>query len=556
MSQSVQLCPFRRYDHERNRRFGNHSPSVERNWRYWTSPKVFEQPQCHLESDTCYSHGQRDIPFQILSSQTSILESTLLSAHQSKAIDRPWIGQYCSSPSRYKEAAKETPVSIPLSDTGPLRMMVATTTYDLLWSHQLLLLREIDSLNSQIVAIRHTLDHSEQVLSQFNAPRRERKKSQWAHSTARHSLRDREQDVRVLLRNLAVCQAQIAAAHGTAYSMIGASNPASMPAMQNAGYQLRGRAWSSVGGSPQMAYQNGVQQVWDPSCTPDGPTTPVIQPNYPTIDARLTRPPPTEPRRPSRDSGFFEPPLFAHPFDLDTTSDTGNHVFTHEMMGLPQLNTVPIDSPTSNAALMSAISPRDTSNLAARLREATLSTTASVPAPASTSSSAPVLGPTAAAFTSLTPSFSAPSTQSAFTPAKKTLTFAPSVNDPPQRIHRNPTFASLSPILPSPQPTSLTPVPVARHQRRYSEAAISLIENRMREKAIKHQQTQTHSYASGIDIGGAGVVGRGNGVGVGGDSAKVYRRRGKSIADVAVQMWYRTPNGADLVEEMVWPLTA
>lgn len=36
----------------------------------------------------------------------------------------------------------------------------------------------------------------------------------------------------------------------------------------------------------------------------------------------------------------------------------------------------------------------------------------------------------------------------------------------------------------------------------------------------------------------------------------VARRRGSSLADVAVKMWYWSPAGLERVEEMVWPLTA
>lgn len=448
----------------------------------------------------------------ILSSQTLILESAALHLGHSSKFDQS-LAHYSSDHTGRSFHQNQ------LSEFDTTAM-TSTTTYDLLWSHQVMLLQEIESMNRQIAATRQSLEHAEHVLSQEGSTRKAKKKSLWVRSTTKHTLRDRERDITVLLHNLNVTQTQIANAHQAAQAFLARGE--SMP--QSPFPSVNG--WTAGNGFGVSSNAPFPQHDWTLSRTAAAFQT---NANFANMDETLLRPPvgPVLGRR--RDSGFDEPPLFAHPFDLDTTMNTGSHVFAHEMMVSP-MSTVPV------APLMAP-------TILAPTPATTASPEPATPTPAS-GRTTPTLDPTADEFNYAPPVPTVPETK-----AKRKITFAVDTTLTSGAIaERSP---DLDPSAPTFSPTTEAGKQNnnAKHKRRYSEAAISIIENRLRDK--NNQQPQAPWGVK--KNGGEGNYSK---EGSGGAGGNVYRRRGKSIGDVAVQMVYSNNKGMEINEEMVWPLTA
>ncbi|KAF1348930.1 hypothetical protein BDV97DRAFT_194939 [Delphinella strobiligena] len=399
---------------------------------------------------------------QLLSSQTSIIETITASPSQSDQID------ISCTPHRYYSCHCSTCLSRELSPTDSTafaaEIMSVNTTYDLLWSHQILLMREIETINQDISAMQHTLSRAKSTLSQSSSPRKVKKKAQWALSKTSRALNGRENDRRIMLQNLAVCQAQIAAAHEAAQGFIAKGESAAQgpftPLMQTVTQRAQSTRWNNAastgpetGASVSHYPLSSGQEVWDLSRIPHTPATPSFRSNFTNLDgARRTQ------RR--RDSGFSEPPLYAQPFDFGpaTAQHSDNHVFSHEMMVVSPLSTAP-------TVPASASTIQDVGGASATDQQRTKATD---------------LNPAAKEFTD-TPGPSPIIKQADCGKKATTTTFA--LPDRSLDIeHLNPTAASFSPTSTSsffsePNMESLPP-----HKRRYSLAAIDLIESRMRQK--------------------------------------------------------------------------
>lgn len=530
MSRSNQSIPTWRRSHERNHTCGTKpSPTIKATPASGRSRTFSKPSKGVLNGIYCYT-GNKYYPrclrrrrlLRLLSSQTSILEIIAASPSQSDQVD------ISCTPHRYHPCHYSTYFSTELfpsdSTAFAAETMSVNTTYDLLWSHQLLLMRAIEAINQDISAMQHTLDRAESTLSQSSTPRKGKKKAQWARSKTTRALRGRENDRRILLQNLAVCQAQIAAAHEAAQGLIARGKSAAQgpftPLMQTVARRAQSTRWSNAAstgpgteGSVSHYPLSSGQQVWDLSRIPHTPATPSFRSNFTNLDGAWR----TQRRR---DSGFSEPPLYAQPFDFGpaTAQQNDNHVFAHEMMIVSPLSTAPAVS----ASVSTVTDVRDAS---ARDQRGTKATN---------------LNPGAKEFKFTTgPSLiikqadcgkKANTTTSKRSP-KKTTTFAL----PDRSVdseHLNPSAAPFSPpstlpFLSEPDMESLPP-----HKRRYSLAAIDLIESRMRQKdKLRGGQREQEGKEA------------------------VYRRRGKGIADVVVGIWYYGPSGEE-VEEMVWPQTA
>lgn len=401
--------------------------------------------------------------------------------------------------------------------------MSTNISYSILWSQQTLLLNQIAAKNGQIQDIQRTLARCDYVSTQTGSPRKAKKKAQWSRSTATRSLRHHGEDVMLLLQNLATCQAQIIAAHEATKSLIVqgesiAQSPFSMPALPHA-QTLPMRVHNQTA-SPGVSYTllfNG-QEFWDLSDIPATPATPIIRPMVPSIDQVINDNAEIATSGSKRDSGFWESSLYAQPFDFTfepASIETSQHVFAHELLMVSPLTLAPPPPPTTFAPSM----------------RVTGKTSAERPEGRSPASIA--LDPTAKEFSLPAP---VPHRQVGCT---KKASVASHVDAPAKKktkfhMPTSPTSSerSLDPCAsPFAAPPQAEHIKETKHKRRYSEAAISLIESRLKDKS-KQQQTPW------------------------GPKGQVYRRRGKSIADVAVNMWYYSPSGMERVEEMVWPLTA
>lgn len=523
MSRSNQSIPTWRRYHERNHTCGTKplptikaTPASGRSWTFSKPSKgVSSGNNCYTGKKYCTCCLRCRRVLQLLSSQTSIPETITASPNQSDQIDISCI------PHRYHPCHCSTHLSRELFPQEPTAFaaeaMSVNTTYDLLWSHQLLLMREIEAINQDISAMQHTLNRAETTLSQSSSPRKLKKKAQWARSNTSRALRGRENDRRILLQNLAVYQAQIAAAHEAAQGFIARGESAAQgpftPFMQTVTQRAQSTRWSNAAAGASHCPLSSGQQIWDLSRMPHTPATPSFRSNFTNLDgARRTQ------RR--RDSGFSEPPLYAQSFDFGpaTAQQNDNHVFAHEMMVVSPLSTAP--------AIPASISiVRDVGGTSARDQHRTEATD---------------LNPAAKEFT-LTPGPSPivkqadcgkkANTNTAKHTPKKTTTFAL----PDRSIdseYLNPTAASFSSLSALSFSTEPDMESIPPHKRRYSLAAIDLIESRMRQKdKLRGGQRKQEGKEA------------------------VYRRRGKSIADVVVGIWYYGPSGEE-VEEMVWPQTA
>ncbi|KAL1303623.1 hypothetical protein AAFC00_006983 [Neodothiora populina] len=298
--------------------------------------------------------------------------------------------------------------------------MSAGNTYALLWSYQMLLLREIDMVNYEIHAARRTYNQTLHAQSQENANRKARKRSKWTQSIAIKTLARNDYKLRVLLQDLASCQAHIAAAQRAADIYINRGEYA----IDTPFSPLKHRATEQV-----------ATDVWAPGI---GAGVPVV---LPIADAMVRG-----------DAPYAAP---------------------------------------------------DPSALARR-----------------TPQEQRTLDPKASEFVRLAPAGRIDITE----------------------VHRETVVADQATIMSidgavvyvsnNTEDRDNTSGP--EHGRRYSEAAVSIIENRLKEKA---QQRMQHRLTWGPE-------------------EAVSRRRGKSIADVAVKVMYLSPRGTELVEEMVWPQTA
>ncbi|THX97102.1 hypothetical protein D6D02_06241 [Aureobasidium pullulans] len=164
--------------------------------------------------------------------------------------------------------------------------MAYSDPYNTLWAQQTYLFNEIDLLKHHSVDIERQLRRAQRTLANPETKRYDRRKAKWVSNSQQRYLKELGRALQQLLQSLSLCQARIAQMHTEA-------------------------SWEAdLYGNAQHVH---IDSLMDNSTTP-------TQETY-QHEARSTSP----------DSGFSEPALYAHPFDLDLTQDHSNHVFSHEI---------------------------------------------------------------------------------------------------------------------------------------------------------------------------------------------------------------------------------
>lgn len=219
---------------------------------------------------------------------------------------------------------QEQTLSSRLTSSDLTASMQANMTYDLLWQRQVVLLQQIDGLRDQITQTSYNLDRAERSLARNDGSRKSKKRSKWIRTFSLRRLEAMDIELRARMQNLALCQAQISAAHNAAQQNM---LPNTVGAYYNTPYISR-----YVSQPPSYEETQAFTDAYPPTNHIEVfdlshmPATPA-EPMPPTM--RL--PPHQPPSYPFRDSGFWELPMHAQPFDLDLTTDNPTHAFSHEL---------------------------------------------------------------------------------------------------------------------------------------------------------------------------------------------------------------------------------
>ncbi|GAB7350794.1 hypothetical protein MBLNU459_g1333t1 [Dothideomycetes sp. NU459] len=264
-----------------------------------------------------------------------------------------------------------------------------------------------------------------------------------------------------------------------------------------------------------------------------------------------------------RDSGFDEPSMYAQPFDLDLNTALPDHIFSHEIARLAapaRLNsstsiTHPSTTTMETQSRISSLNPE-----AANFTPQVTKTVAKTIEPLRIDSTRPsgfMYSPNSArSLTYLSPPFLSPlslpkSPNTVFLHSLMDRNSICAVSQKSPHLTSSPRSVFFQTLLaPSPSrvtrtaPATATTGPENRHTAAKSIPAVEsplVAEGRRHSEGTSTSVGDVPNGAHGRLIGGAGGV---------------ARRRGKSIADVAVKTWHYSPQGSEIVEEMVWPLTA
>lgn len=452
--------------------------------------------------------------------------------------------------------------------------MQANITYDLLWQHQVVLLQQIDDLRDQITQTSYNLDRAERFLARNGGHRVAKKRNKWIRTLSLRRLEAMDIELRARMQNLALCQAQISAAHNAAQQNM---LPNNVGAYYNTPYISRyvsqRPSYEETQAFADAYPPTNHIEVFDLSHMPATPAEP--------IPPTMRLPHHQSPSRPFRDSGFWEPPMYAQPFDLDPTTDHPTHTFSHEL-ATPSPE---VPRPDSAASFASARTSQSTSSgLNPAAEPFTLKLRARKPLRITPTTPPPVQRnlDTARSPRYLSPHLTQ-SPNSVFlrnlmdrtlppprAPAGPTLTSSPtsvffrkllfpgSLGQGSTAAVASPSFVSI----PAPAPGSASEagtgagagtgqaISTPKHNRRYSDTAIQIIESRLENRRSTPLHTRSGREKGGVrgELQDAGRWMR--------EQGGIARRRGFSIADVAVKMWYFSPTGLERVEEMVWPVTA
>ncbi|KEQ94329.1 hypothetical protein AUEXF2481DRAFT_40908 [Aureobasidium subglaciale EXF-2481] len=171
--------------------------------------------------------------------------------------------------------------------------MAHSSSYYALWTQQTHLFTEIDQLKYHTADIERQLARNQRTLVNPESKRCNRRKAKWVASSQRKYLKESERTLQFLLQALSVCQAQIARIHAEALWQADEYN--------NFGHQYNVSSLDENLRPTQETFRYHSR-----SATPD--------------------------------SGFSEPALYAHPFDLDLTQDDRNHIFSHQIQHPPPLS--------------------------------------------------------------------------------------------------------------------------------------------------------------------------------------------------------------------------